>query len=888
MCGVYWPSLSAKSVLVVRNAWLPLLVLTAALVVGLFAPVLSGGSGFAFRDAAHFYHPLFQYIRSEWGAGRLPLWNPYENLGGPLVAENTSSVFYPGKLLFALPFDFTWLYSLYIVAHVVLAVATSYRLARHLRASVLGASMGALSYAFAGQVLFQYCNVIFLVGSAWLPLALLYADQMLRGLEPWAWVGFGAVVSLIVLGGDPHLAYNIGLAAAGYAGLLWWNERRTRTFTAQGRKRLPWRPIYLGAGSLLAALLAAVQVLPSLEASPHGGRSHYDEPRNVIEYAQECLKRGTDSTTLEGLWNGSPDGHRSHIYAFSLSPWRVAELVWPNAMGRPFPNHRRWLSLVNAESNVWTPSLYFGLLPLVLALRTFSLRRRAAIEIRWLSWIAVIATAGSLGTYGIGYALKLFTGDELNVGNEVGGVYWLFVTLLPGYVQFRYPQKLLVLTAIALSMLAARGWRTAWARHNTLPAWFAVLCGGSLLMLGLAAYGWNNLYALQKPSPGSNFQGPLDWSGAWNDLFDGVFHTAILSLTLALLFWFARSETRWRRTLQLIALAVVAVDLGMAQKCLIEVAPAELWRFTTKFQSWYPHFQGRVYQQPGLLPPSFATSLTADRYAAAVAFNREALMPKYPLPDRIRVMEVAHSVANNDFAELIVAATQYNNRHATRSGIPEDNTLNLLGAQLAIVGDPQAVGLAEARPIADGATLGVRPNALPRAWIVHRIDVHEELHSRSPREIRRYTYELLYPDDEPRDWRQEAVVETSGVIQVPQLAPADIPAGESCAIEREDPLCIEVRVKLTAPGLVVLAEQFFPGWELTVETAGQSRRQEILRTNRVMRGAVLPAGEHRLIYRYRPKSFYAGAAISSLAVASVAIGILIRRSWSTTIPNRQI
>ena len=60
------------------------------------------------------------------GAGRVPLWNPYENIGVPLVGENTTSVFYPGKLLFALPLDYTWLYNVYIVSHVVLAAATAY------------------------------------------------------------------------------------------------------------------------------------------------------------------------------------------------------------------------------------------------------------------------------------------------------------------------------------------------------------------------------------------------------------------------------------------------------------------------------------------------------------------------------------------------------------------------------------------------------------------------------------------------------------------------------------------------------------------------------------------------------------------------------------------
>ena len=50
------------------------------------------------------------------------------------------------------------------------------------------------------------------------------------------------------------------------------------------------------------------------------------------------------------------------------------------------------------------------------------------------------------------------------VGDEVGGLYWLMTVVLPGYVYFRYPAKLLVIAALGLSMLAARGWDDALSR----------------------------------------------------------------------------------------------------------------------------------------------------------------------------------------------------------------------------------------------------------------------------------------------------------------------------------------------------------------------------------------------------------------------------------------
>src|SRR5688572_14410632 len=89
--------------------------------VWMFGPVFWNGEVFAFRDAANFYYPLFEWQCSEWGAGRIPLWNPYDNLGSAVLADATSSVLYPGKLVFALPLDFARRFNLYITLHVLLA-----------------------------------------------------------------------------------------------------------------------------------------------------------------------------------------------------------------------------------------------------------------------------------------------------------------------------------------------------------------------------------------------------------------------------------------------------------------------------------------------------------------------------------------------------------------------------------------------------------------------------------------------------------------------------------------------------------------------------------------------------------------------------------------------
>jgi hypothetical protein len=174
------PSFAAKRTTLL--AWMAIGVPIAAL----FGPALLADRSFAMRDAAHFYYPLFEWCCREWSEGRVPLWNPQENCGLPVLADGSSSVFYPGKLVFLLPLSFELRYKLYITLHVVLAAVGSYWLARAWKASALAAALAAIAFACGGNVIFQYCNVVFLVGAAWLPLAALAIAHMLRQPRHWA------------------------------------------------------------------------------------------------------------------------------------------------------------------------------------------------------------------------------------------------------------------------------------------------------------------------------------------------------------------------------------------------------------------------------------------------------------------------------------------------------------------------------------------------------------------------------------------------------------------------------------------------------------------------------------------------------------------------------
>lgn len=140
------------------------------------------------------------------------------------------------------------------------------------------------------------------------------------------------------------------------------------------------------------------------------------------------------------------------------------------------------------------------------------------------------------------------------------------------------------------------------------------------------------------------------------------------------------------------------------------------------------------------------------------------------------------------------------------------------------------------------------PTALPRAFVSYRA-----LAAPPPAELLR---RLARPDFDPRV--------ASYVEGEPPFAAADDapPRGGVARIVVDEPERVEIEAELAAPGLIVLADTFYPGWGATVD----GREAPILATNHLYRGVAAPAGRHRVVFAYRPRSVRAGAAASVLAL----------------------
>ncbi len=142
----------------------------------------------------------------------------------------------------------------------------------------------------------------------------------------------------------------------------------------------------------------------------------------------------------------------------------------------------------------------------------------------------------------------------------------------------------------------------------------------------------------------------------------------------------------------------------------------------------------------------------------------------------------------------------------------------------------------------------------PRAWIVHHA---EELADADARLAR-----LAAPDF---DIRAVAILE--------QAAPIDLPgptAGSTARVLEQAPGRLVVDVRAAAPGLLILSENWYPGWQATVDGAAAP----VLRADHTLRAVPVPAGDHRVTLWLDPASLKLGALLSAASLI-LAVALLI-------------
>jgi hypothetical protein len=171
-------------------------------------------------------------------------------------------------------------------------------------------------------------------------------------------------------------------------------------------------------------------------------------------------------------------------------------------------------------------------------------------------------------------------------------------------------------------------------------------------------------------------------------------------------------------------------------------------------------------------------------------------------------------------------------------------------------------------------------NEYPRAWVVHRarsikpaIGLVRESRAEAMQEIV-YADDPIWHDDTQHvvDPHALAWVDNDQVTELRNYIVGGPPkSSERVHVTYPSPQTAVLEATLESPGIVVLADVYYPGWELEID----GRPAPIYRVNRLMRGAAVAAGKHRLVYRYAPSSFRIGGAVSiGGLVALLVLGIV--------------
>ncbi len=645
-----------RTMALVRRGPLAATACVAALVVACHGGILFGGQQYAFRDSGHFYYPLYWRVQQEWSAGRLPTWEPGANGGMPLLGHPMAAVVYPGKLIFALV-SYPWGVRLYTVGHEVLAFWAMLALMRSWGVSRTGATLAAMSYAFGGPVLSDYFNIIYLVGAAWLPLGFLAVDRWVRLGRRRGLVELALVLSMQVLGGDPETAYLTVVCGLGYAlflavpatdgrrrpwrwalGLLavagiwaWigpWLARRLHgdagrwtqvsllglwavaiaiyaaTRRAEPRRRVTATVVGLAAAGLLGLLLAGIQVVPVL-----------------------------GQITRSVRWSG--DG-LADLFDSSLIPYRVLEFLWPNVFGTFTPGDRYWVTILPPQwAHRPSPlSLYVGALPLVLALAAAGFRGKPPWA-AWMTAIAILSLWASLGAFA-GPGAWSSVGDPTTAGDD--GFYGLLTSVLPALRLFRFPFKLLAFTSLSLSALAGLGWDRC---GNGLGRRRAVALAGGLLVLGILglvlAVGLRGMIhsAIAARVADHLVFGPVDTAGATDAIVTATVHGACaLALSLVIVCWPAG---RRRSVAAILALVVVAADLGLANARLVISAPQadfdrepEALRAIREAERIEPSPGPiRIHRIPSWVPVGWGETRSTHRLRDLIDWEIDTLQPSF-------------------------------------------------------------------------------------------------------------------------------------------------------------------------------------------------------------------------------------------------------------------
>ncbi len=802
----------------------------------LFAVPLFGGRALYWGIPGLQFIPWRAYAWESLQQGVLPLWNPLNGMGAPLMANYQLAQFYPPSwiaYLFAALGGTPWLawsHTLLVALHMILAGWGMARFAKSFGLGPPAQTVSALAFSLGGFAVARagFFSMVWTV--AWMPWVLLAAGKIAapgrglgqnRSLFP---LSLPVFLALMLLAGHAQWSWYILLLTAAWVFVGGWSGAGFKTGAAALLR-------FCTAG-LAAGLLAAVQLLPTAQ----------------------YLLLSQRSATID----------INTLMSYSFWPWRFITLLAPDFFGNP--GHGDYWGY----ANYWEDSLYLGLLPLLLALSTLRfVGRKPLPEVRLEGKKVLVRFLWAA----VGLSFLLALGKNTPV--------FLFLYRhVPTFDLFNAPSRYLVWAGFALPLLAGIGVENWRASHGRGLYWMRLATAGGFAVTLGAFVGWaflgdvspsfiratalagvwalgTGLLTLLAPEPAliersSDLPRPFlkgESSGSTRGKRKFRFGPKAWEPEIAREKPALRKTMGWGRIWPVLVTLWVCADLLLAGWSLNPSVERSF--YTPKAPSLNAQQRGtRLY-----LSHADDYDLKYRRFLRFSDFR--------PIEDSNNIHQIA--LPNLNLLSDTASANNFDpilpERYANWMDVVDAVQPDKRGPYLALMN----VGVQELLDVS--LPLGVRTETVAEAARLRWYACAEA--ASSPEEALQKTLAMLDAGGGP----------DRVVIEEAALPYGDCTTGGDAQVTilDEGPSMLRVQVDAPEDGWLLVADTDYPGWQASVVDASGARQKAIIYpADYVFRGVQVAAGQTILEMHYRPVVFTVGALLSLFAWLFVIISIIMR------------
>lgn len=823
----WMPPPAEKENLLTRHPLAALLILSFLLLLILYNQVMLAGKTFQMPDQQS-ARATAPFIKEALSRGITPLWCPYifggmPSFGSLLSAPHVNRLdeFFIGFFrLLSLP-DFTFIFFNYLLFALFM-----FLLMRGLGVEPLPAFFSGLAVIFIPQfVAFtSYGHNTKFLAAVLIPVILLFAKKMMEE-KNGLWFSLTALaIGFQMVRAHIQVSYYTFILLGIY---FLYKE------IADFRRSREIQPMLRSAGLLAGAIAAGVLLSMILYTS-------------VLDYQRFSIRGG-------GVEGGGLDF--DYAANWSFHPLEMVTFFIPSFMG--FGGATYWGKMPFTDY-----PLYFSVVVFLLAGLALTLRRDRT------TWIMTTVALFSL---------------LVSFGKHFGVLYTPLFKILPFFNKFRVPSMIHIILDISMLVLAGIGLQALFELRTQLPQLkplerarrikslkrYLYSFAAVVVILGLMVLLGKALYMDMAGSGGHTLNDAQRGDAYSKAVLDSLKSIALISVVIVLILQFLKNSlSRMALVLSLCALVVFdlwAVDAKIIQpqdksdeKAYFAATPAvqylqndkELYRIfpvlDDKSGNWYMyHFIPNISGYSAAKLRLYQDFLDETGFGSQDRYGLNSFVSKY-----WRV-----GMQGNRYAWIDVPPQQIApERLAFDSAMLDMLNVKYLVQMELPCNDPRY------QPVGDPKTIPLYRNTtvLPRAFFADSVRVLKG---------RKNIFD--YMKSGRFDPRRVAVIEENPPFGVAAAA------GNRAEIVKYDLHEIGISAKVKAPAILVLSEIYYPaGWKAYVD----GKESKIFKTNYLLRGLFLPAGDHQILFKFAPASYLAGEWITGI-VLLLLLGLLGYTLW---------